>query len=145
MILSIGIIILLLSLIAWLGQVISAVAPITAAKLGLTEKEGEVDSTFYFDVRAECIWDALTLWTLPLAAILLIIDGALWPLFSLIGGGIYIYFAGRGIIQRVLMQGGDIMVGEPKNVKVFYLFLGLWGAIGLVAISMGSFELMERQ
>ena len=144
MTLVIAILILLLSLLAWLGQVVSALAPRIAGQLGLIEKEKDVDPTFYVDVRAECIWDALSLWVLPVSASLFIADGAGWPLLGLIGGGVYIYFAGRGIVQRILMQRRGISVGNPKTVKVFYLFLGLWGTAGLAAILRASSELLGR-
>ena len=144
MTLAIAILILLLSLLAWLGQVVSAAAPEVAAQLGLMEKKTDVEPTYYVDVRAECIWDAMTLWVLPVAASLLVVGGRGWPLLALIGGGVYVYFAGRGIVQRILMQRRGIAVGNPKTVKVFYLFLGLWGAAGLAAILLASFELVWR-
>ena len=72
MTLAIAILILLLSLLAWLGQVVSAAAPEVAAQLGLMEKKTDVEPTYYVDVRAECIWDAMTLWVLPVAASLLV-------------------------------------------------------------------------
>ena len=78
MTLAIVILILLLSLLAWLGQVVSAVAPRVAVQLGLMEKEKDVEPTFYVDVRAECIWDAMILWVLPAAASLQIVDGSGW-------------------------------------------------------------------
>ena len=140
----IAILILLLSLLAWLGQVVSAVAPQVAAQLGLMEKETDVEPTFYVDARAECIWDAMILWVLPAAAGLHLADGRGWPLMALIGGGVYVYFAGRGIAQRILMERRGVSVGNPKTVKVFYLFLGLWGTAGLAAILLASFELVGR-
>ncbi|MHC4777169.1 MAG: hypothetical protein ACYTFG_01190, partial [Planctomycetota bacterium] len=101
---AIGITVLVLTLPAWLGQVLSAFSPSLAARLGLTEPEKKVDPVFHADVRAECWWDTLTLWTLPLGALLMLLDQPSWVVFSLAGGGMYIYFAGRGILQRVVMR-----------------------------------------
>ena len=48
-----GIIVFVISMIGWLGQALSAFRPATAVKLGLTEPEGDVDPTFYADLRGE--------------------------------------------------------------------------------------------
>jgi hypothetical protein len=52
-------------ILAWLGQVIDAVTPATAAQWGLSERESDMDPTFYADSRAETIWDAAMIWPLP--------------------------------------------------------------------------------
>jgi len=137
-----GIILTILSLIAYFGQLLSAFWPKTAAKLGLTEPEGEVDSTFYADLRGEAFWDAAILWTLPVAGVLLILNNQLWPYFGLIGGGMYLYFAGRGIIVRRVMQQRNIHIGMPDSLKVPYTFLTLWGLAAVVTIAMAISTLL---
>lgn len=123
-------------LVCWLGQTISAFSPKLAVKLGLTESESDVDSTFYADVRGEAIWDTMILWTLPVAGILLILNNTLWAYFGLVGGGSYVYFAGRGIAVRLAMHRRGIRIGKPGTLKLFYVFLTLWGVIALVTIIM---------
>ena len=123
-------------LVCWLGQTISAFSPKLAVKLGLTEPESEVDTTFYADVRGEAIWDTMILWTLPVAGILLILNNSMWAYFGLVGGGSYLYFAGRGIVVRLLMQRRGIRIGAPGTLKLFYVFLTLWGVIAVVTIVM---------
>ena len=76
-------------------------APNAAARVGLSEPESDVDSTFYADARGEAAWDMLSLWTLIVAGVLLMLNSSLWPYFGLVGGGMYLYFAGRGIIVRL--------------------------------------------
>ncbi len=137
-----GIILTIISSIAYLGQLITAFWPKTAAKLGLTEPEGEVDSTFYADMRGEAFWDAVILWTLPVAGVLLILNNQLWPYFGLIGGGMYLYFAGRGIIVRRVMQQRNIHIGTPDSLKVPYIFLTLWGLAAVVTIAMAIATLL---
>ena len=66
-----GIILFVLSTIAYFGQAISALWPETAVKLGLTESEADVDPTFYADSRGEAYWDMVILWPLLPAGILL--------------------------------------------------------------------------
>ncbi len=82
-----GIILTTLSLLGWLGQVITAFWPETAVSLSLTEPETDVDPAFYADVRGEAYWDTAVLWTLPVAGILLLLNSPLWAYFGLVGGG----------------------------------------------------------
>jgi hypothetical protein len=131
-----GIIVLVISLIGWLGQAISAFSPATAVKLGLTEPEADVDPTFYADVRGEAYWDTLTIWALPVAGVLLILDNPAWAYFGLVGGGMYLYFAGRGILVRRLMQRRGIRIGTPETLRQVYAFLTVWGLVAVVTIIM---------
>jgi hypothetical protein len=141
MITAFALVVLLLSLLAWIGQVVSATSPKLAVRWGLTEPESDVDAAFYADVRAECAWDALTLWTLTAAAILLLLSAQAWRPFGLIGGGMYLYFAGRGIAQRLTMRRRGIAVGKPSTVKSAYVLLALWGLAGAATIALASHPL----
>lgn len=131
------------SLIGWLGQTISVFFPKLAAKLELTEPEADVDPTFYADVRGEAVWDMLVLWTLPAAGILLLLDSALWPYFGLVGGGIYLYFSGRGIVVRLNMKRRDIRIGKPKTLSVVYAFLILCGIVAGITIYLAAAALLD--
>jgi hypothetical protein len=131
-----AILIIFTLILCWLGQVINATSPTLAARLGLTEPESDVDPTFFVDGRGEAIWDALILWTLPVAGILLILNSPWWIYFGLVGGGMYLYFAGRMIVVRLLMQRRGIRIGKPETVKLFNVVLTLWGLIALVTIIM---------
>ena len=138
-----GVSVLVLSLLGWGGQVISAIAPQAAARWGLTESETEVDPVFHADSRAECIWDSLSLWTLPLAAVLLLLDEHIWTIPGFIGGGMYVYFAGRGIAARLIMLRRGIKIGEPATVKTAFVFLTLWGAAGAATSIVAGLHLLE--
>jgi len=131
-----GLILTILSSIAYFGQLIATFWPETAARLGLTESESDVDPTFYADVRGEAIWDTITLWSLPIAGVLLILNSPQWVYFGLVGGGMYLYFAGRGIFTRRVMQRRGIRIGTPETLKVAYVFLTLWGLAAVVTIVM---------
>jgi hypothetical protein len=131
-----GAILIIISLIGWLGQIITALSPTVAAKLGVAEPEADVDPTFYADVRGESFWDMAILWTLPVAGMLLVVNNPYWVYFGLVGGGIYLYFAGRGIVVRLVMQRRGIRIGKPETLKVAYVFLTLWGLIAVVTIIM---------
>ena len=137
-----GVILIIFTLLlCWLAQSITLLAPQLAVKLTLTEQETEVDKAFYADVRGEAIWDTLILWTLPITGILLILDNALWAYFGLIGGGSYLYFAGRGIATRISLQRRGIRIGAPGMLKLYYVFLTIWGLIALITILMAIREL----
>jgi len=131
-----GAILTICSLFGWIGQTITAFSPKAAVKLGLTEPESDVDPTFYADVRGEAVWDTVILWTLPVAGILLMLNNSLWAYFGLVGGGMYLYFAGRGILVRLNMQRRGIRIGMPKTLASMYVFLSLFGLVAVVTIIM---------
>jgi len=71
----IGVIIVILGLICWVGQTMAVFFLPTAIKLGLFEPEHEVDPTMYlFERMSQGIMDVLLTWILPLSALLMILD-----------------------------------------------------------------------
>ena len=131
-----GIILTLLSGLAYFGQVVAVFWPHTASRLGLTESKSDVDPAFYADVRGEAFWDLFTLWTLPLAGVLMVLNNPLWAYMGIVGGSMYLYFAGRGIVTRAIMQRRGIRIGASENVKIAYTFLALWGLAAISTIIM---------
>ncbi len=129
-----AILIIFTLIVCWLAQVINAFSPTLAAQLGVTEPESDVDPTVYADGRGEAIWDALILWTLPVAGILLILNNPWWVYFGLVGGGMYLYFAGRMLVVRLAMQRHGIRIGKPETVKLYNAVLILWGLLAVVTI-----------
>jgi hypothetical protein len=130
-----GIVLILFTLLlCWLGQVINAIAPEFAAKIGLAEPETDVDQTFFLDGRGEAIWDALILWPLPVAGILLLLDNPSWAYFGLVGGGMYLYFAGRGLATRQVLHLHGVAIGKPDTMKLYSVVLALWGLIAVITI-----------
>jgi hypothetical protein len=129
-----GLVVVALSLLGWGGQTISWLAPDTAVKLTLMEAEEGVEPTFWADTRGEAAWDSLTLWTMLVAGLLLIADNPAWAYFGLVGGGMYVYFAGRGIFTRVAMQRRGLRIGAPASVRIGLTFLAIWGVMGLITI-----------
>ena len=53
-----------------------------------------------------------------------------------IGGGMYLYSAGRGILTRMAMQRRGIRIGKPGTLKVYYAILITWGWIAVITIIM---------
>jgi hypothetical protein len=132
-----GVVLIVFTLIlCWLAQVINAFSPTLASRLGVAEPEADVDQTFFVDGRGEALWDALILWTLPVAGVLLLFDNPAWAYFGLAGGGMYLYFAGRLLIVRRMMQQQNIRIGKPETLKLYNVVLILWGLIAVVTIIM---------
>ncbi len=129
-----GIVIALLSLLCWGGQAISWLAPNTGVRLGLMEAEDTVDPAFFADGRGEARWDTFTLWTMVVAGVLLVMDDPTWAYFGLIGGGMYLYFAGRGISTRLDLRSRNLPIGTSGSVTVGLAFLTIWGVMGLITI-----------
>jgi len=127
-----GIVILVLGLLAWLGQAASWLMPELAVRLSLMEAEVDVEPTYWADIRGEVAWDTLTLWMLPLAGLLLIAGEPAWAIFGLMGGAAFVCFAGRGVFTRRAMQRRGFRIGAPQNVRMGYVFLGIWGAAALI-------------
>ena len=136
-----GIILFSITLKCWIGQVIIAYSPRVATKINIIEAESDLDQTFFLDMRGSAIWDAISLWTLPFAGILLIFDNSLWTYFGLIGGGMYLYFVGRGIASQLLLQRYKIHIGRSKKLKVKLLVHALWGFVAIVTIIMAVMDL----
>ena len=129
-----GVVVTLLALLAWVGQAISWVAPSAAVRWKLMEAEDDVEPAFWADVRGEAAWDTVTLWTMVVAGVLLILDASAWPYFGLVGGGIYLYFGGRGISARLAMLRRDLRIGAPENVRLGFVFSAAWAAMAVVTI-----------
>ena len=129
-----GVVVIALSALCWGGQVLAWLAPATAVRWGLMEAESEVEPVFSADGRGEALWDAIALWPMLIAGVLLAADHSAWPYFGLVGGGSYLYFAGRGIITRIILRRRGFRIGSPPNVTVGLVALGLWGAMACVTI-----------
>lgn len=129
-----GIVLIVLGLLAWLGQTISWFAPVTAERLTLTESEDNVEAAYYGDIRSEALWDTLTLWSMVAAGGLLVVDKHAWAYFGLISGGMYLYFAGRGIITRAFLAHRGFRIGTPQNVATAYVLLTVWAVAAVITI-----------
>jgi hypothetical protein len=129
-----GVVVTLLSLLAWGGQAIAWFWPAIAVRWNLAEAEDDVEPAFWADGRGEARWDTLTLWTMVVAGVLLIADASSWVYFGLVGGGMYLYFGGRIIFTRVAMQRRSLRIGAPQNVRLGYIFGAVWAAMALITI-----------
>ncbi len=129
-----GIVLVVLSLLCWGGQVIVWFAPSTAVRLTLTESKETVEPAYFADIRGEALWDTLTLWTMLVAGVLLLLGESAWAYFGLVGGGMYVYFAGRGIFTRVALQHRGHRIGSAQNIRMGFTLLAIWGVMALATI-----------
>ena len=81
------------------------------------------------------------MWTLPVAGLLLVLNNPVWAYPGLIGGGMYLYFAGRGTIVCKMMEIKGIAIGSVDNLKVNYIFLSLWGVMAIITIVLAIISL----
>ncbi|KPK10365.1 MAG: hypothetical protein AMJ68_09415 [Acidithiobacillales bacterium SG8_45] len=140
----IGITVVLIGLIAWVGQSLAFAAPNVAVKLGLLESKNEMDETLYIiEARALGLNDLLLAWTLPLSGLLMLLNNPLWPYLGLVGGGIYLYFSGMVILSRIYLGKAGKKIGSPSNIKAVYVFGAVWAIAATTMIAMSFNKLSQ--
>ncbi len=138
MITFIGIVVIAVGLLVWIGQSLSFLAPDIATRIGLNSPEEEMDESLYIiETKANGLSDMLLTWLFPLSGLLMIFDHKAWPFMALVGSGIYIYFALLTIFTRVFLKKRGKDVGSPSSEKVAYLFSAIWivSAITMIVLA----------
>ena len=142
MVTAVGILVLVLGLIAWLGQSLAFLAPSLAVNLGVLEPEDEVDPTLHIiEAKAEGLADMLLAWTLPASALLMILDHPLWPYLAFFGAGVFLYFSALITFSRIFLRGAGRKVGRPVSERATYLFGGLWAVCSVVMMVLAAIHL----
>lgn len=142
MITALGIVVLIVGLIAWIGQSLAFLAPVTAVKLGVLEPKEQIDPTLYvIEAKAEGLNDMLLTWTLPLSALLMLLGHPLWPYLGLIGGGVFLYVAGLITLSRIFLRREGKKVGAPSSERAAYIFGGIWALSALTMIILAGIHL----
>ena len=136
---TIGILVLLAGLFAWMGQGLSFFFPDAAKKLGVLEGEEDTDpSLSVIEAKAESLMDVLLVWTLPASALLMLLEHPLWPYLALVGSGVYLYFSGLIMLSRVFLKRVGKSVGKPSAERAAYLFGWIWTLSALAMITMAA-------
>ena len=138
MITFIGIVVIVVGLLVYIGQSLSFLAPDIATKIGLNSPEEEMDQSLYIiETKANGLSDMLLAWTFPLSGLLMLFDNEAWPFLALVGGGIYIYFALLTIFSRVFLKKRGKEVGSPTSEKAAYVFSAIWiiSAITMIVLA----------
>ncbi len=140
-----GVLVIVLGLICWLGQTLVVFAPRVAEKLGVGEPEEELDRSMYlFERYSQGIPDILLTWTLPASALLMLLDYEHWPILALVGGGVYLYFPGVFSITRIVLKREGFRVGSPGSQVTAYVFGALWTLSAITMIVLAIAEIGSR-
>jgi hypothetical protein len=120
----------------YFGQLISVVNFPLAQRLGLQEKAGNVDPLVSRLELGTARWDLFSLWVLPVAGILMLLDHNWWAAFALIGGGAYVDAGGREAVKVLGLRHHGVPVGTPKEYRAamgVYALLVIVGGLGVAA------------
>lgn len=138
---ALTILVIILGIICWAGQTLVVIAPRMAEKLGAIEPEDEIDRSMYLYERfSQGIPDALLTWMLPASALMMLLENELWPIFALVGGGVYLYFPGVFSITRIVLRRDGLRVGSSASRVSAFVFAALWtlSAIYMIVLAIGE-------
>lgn len=139
---ALGVLVIVLGLICWIGQTLVVFAPDIAVKLGVGEPEQDLDRSMYlFERYSQGIPDMLLTWILPAAALMMLLGVDQWPVLALVGGGVYLYFPAVFSITRVILQKDGKKIGRPASVLAAYVLGTLWTLSAIYMIVMAVVEL----
>jgi len=142
MVTAVGILVLVLGLIAWIGQALAFLAPSVAVTLGVLEPEEEIDPTLHIiEAKAEGLVDMLLAWTLSASALLMLLGHPLWPYLAFFGAGVFLYFSGLIVFSRVFLRGAGRKVGRSASERAAYFFGGLWAVSAVAMIALATLHL----
>ncbi len=132
----------MIALLLYVGQIISAANFSLAQRLGLQESPDHADPLFNHLELWTARWDVWSLWTLPAAGILMLIDHWLWPYAAMIGGGAFVDAGGREAAKIFGLKEQGVRVGSQREFLVAmaaYIYLI---ATGCLSIGFGLFEVV---
>ncbi len=141
---TLGILVIVLGLICWLGQTLVVFAPDVAVKLGVGEPEEDIDRSMYlFERFSQGIPDILLTWLLPASALMMLLGYKLWPILALVGGGVYLYFPSVFSITRIVLKRDGMKVGSPASEVAAYVLGALWtlSAVYMIALAIAEIGL----
>ncbi len=138
---TLGILVIVLGLICWLGQSLVVFAPDVAVRIGVGEPEEDIDRSMYlFERYSQGIPDILLTWLLPAASLMMLLDHQHWPILALIGGGVYLYFPSVFSITRIVLRRDGRKVGSPASQVTAWVFGALWtlSAIYMIVLAIAE-------
>ncbi len=138
---ALGISVVVLGLICWLGQALVVFTPGVAVQLRVNEREEDVDRSMYvFERFSQGIMDVLLAWMLPASAFMMLLGHEDWPLLALVGAGVYLYFPGVFSITRVVLKRNGMKIGGPASEVSAYVLGTLWtlSAIYMIVLAVAG-------
>jgi hypothetical protein len=125
-----GIVVAVLSLVAWGGQTVTWLKARLGRRPAPSQPQGGVEMAHLLGIRGEAPFDTVTLWTMVVAGVLLVVDNGAWAYFGLVGGGMYVYFAGRALFTSVAGHRES-----QSTTSLGYALLVVWAIMGLITIA----------
>ncbi len=141
---TLGVLVIVLGLICWIGQALVVFVPHVAVKLGVGEPEEDLDRSMYlFERFSQGIMDVLLTWLLPASALMMLLDQGHWPILALVGGGVYLYFPGVFSITRVVLKRNGLKIGSPASEVAAYVLGTLWtlSAVYMIVLAIAEIGL----
>jgi hypothetical protein len=127
-------VICLVAAVGFATQAVSAVDFARAQRLGFQEMPDNVDPLYGRLEHNTARWDLLTLWTLPLAGLLILLGLAWWPYLGLIGGGVYLDAGGREAAKVLALRAEGVRTGTALDQRLAIAVFGYMILAGLVMI-----------
>ncbi len=124
------------------GQLLSSVNFALAQRLGLQEKAAAADPLHARLELGAARWDLVSLWTVPVAGLLMLLDQAWWPYLGLIGGGAYVDAGGREAAKILGLRDRGVRVGTRNEVRLGFGVFAFLIAVGLFMIAISLAELV---
>lgn len=137
---AIGIIAIAIGGLLFAGQVVSVTNLELAQRLGLQESPERTDPLFGRLEVWTARWDVLTLWVLPLAGLLMILDHSWWPYLAMIGGGIGADTGGREIVKYLGLKEQGVRLGETSEQRLLF---GAMAVLAIVGVLIAVYGLVE--
>ena len=129
---AIDILLLVVCLISFMGQLLSFIAPKLATTIGVNDDIKTVTKTHYIiEAKAEALTDIILLWILPVGILLKIVEVDVWKTFCLIGSGCYMYFSLLIIFTRIFLKRDGLKYGTDNVFKQTIVFGTIWFLSGL--------------
>lgn len=141
---ALGMVCILYGGLGWVGQLISGINYPMAQRLGLQESNEGTDPLFRCDAVNTARWDALVLWSLAAAGVLMLMNHPWWPILSLVAGAIYLDGAGRESVKYMSLHKSGVRIGTAKQVKIAKGFLASMFLVGLVVLAYAMWFLAAR-
>ena len=118
----------------FVGQVISVINFRLAQRVGLQCGDETADPLFNRLELNTARWDILVMWTLPVAAVLMLLDHAWWPHAALVAGAVYVDGGGREIAKGLGLRAHRVAMGNASEMRLFFGYLTLMIFVGLSLI-----------
>jgi hypothetical protein len=131
---GLAILALLVGGLGFIGQLVSSLDFKLAQRLGLQERDEATEPIYRRLERNTARWDSLVLWTIPVAAILMLVGHPLWPYAALVGGAVAFDTGGREIAKILGLRAKGVRTGDRCEARIGFGYLALMSLVGLALV-----------